>query len=195
MLVHALLILLATESSPSGADALARLQARVQVAALGLEPESIAGKYTSASEEVASHWGGGHLSGEDLHLFPDHTYIYCEWADIEPETVYDKGTWSAVGSVVELRSDPEVSWAKSASRKLGRRYLGVRRAGRKQDALLVGLPGALEYFESEAKDDPGFMLLIVGLLRTERYSSSKAARVKSRLMRDAWRPEYFKQGQ
>src|ERR1700741_1698732 len=48
------------------------------------------------------------LSGDDLYLFPDKTYIYLEWTDILPETVYDKGAWSFDGRFVRLYTDGSV---------------------------------------------------------------------------------------
>ena len=41
--------------------------------------QRLAGKDSNPPKEF--HGG---LSGDDLYLFPDGTYIYCEWADIEP---------------------------------------------------------------------------------------------------------------
>jgi hypothetical protein len=95
--------------------------------------------------------------------------------------------------VIELTSDPEVNWVPNlCCSRVERRYLLLRRAGRKRDALMLGLGRALSNFESDAGDDPGLILLIEGLLRVEVYSRAKAAKVKAHLMKDAWRPEYFK---
>src|SRR6266699_5616844 len=81
-----------------------RLQAKVQVDPInGVSPQRLAGKYSNPPKEF--HGG---LSGDDLHLFPDGTYIYCEWADIMPVTVYDKGMWRMSGLTIELTSDAEV---------------------------------------------------------------------------------------
>jgi hypothetical protein len=58
-----------------------RLQAKVQVDPINEEaPRRLAGKYSNPPKELF----GGSLSGDDLYLFPDGTYISCEWADIEP---------------------------------------------------------------------------------------------------------------
>ncbi len=175
-LLWLLLFLQATVHSPEAA--LERLRSRVAVAAVTERGEALAGRYAR----------GTGLSGEDLHLFSDGTYLYCEWADIQPTTVYDKGRWRVAGVTVELASDPEITWEPGAER----RHLLLRRAGRKGDALLIGLERALGHFESQAKEDPNHMLLVVGLLRTERYGRSKEARVRTQLMRDAWYPEYHR---
>jgi hypothetical protein len=87
-----------------------RLRSRVAVAPVAGARESIAGKYSNPSKESMASWGGGSLSGEDLYLFPDGAYIYCEWADVEPLTVHDKGTWNVSGLTIELASDPDVTW-------------------------------------------------------------------------------------
>ncbi|MGA2435063.1 MAG: hypothetical protein ABSG25_07225 [Bryobacteraceae bacterium] len=172
-----------------------RLRSRIAIVPLAGERESIAGKYTSTPQELASYWGGGgFLSGEDLHLFPDGTYIYCEWADIEALTIYDKGTWLVAGLTIELTSDSEVTWGLGRGcSKLQRHYLLLHRAGRKRDALLMGLGCALSGFEKDSKDDPGFMLLVNGLLRTEVYNRPKAEKMRTLLMKTAWHPEQFKQ--
>jgi hypothetical protein len=190
MRVAALCFALVVQGIAHGSEPLARLQARVSVTPIVGSPITLAGRYTSASDELARYWGGGHLSGEDLHLFPDGTYLYCEWADVEPMTVYDKGSWHVQGSTLELASDPDIVWAPNAER----RYVAVQRSGRRNDAILVGVERALPTIESETKEDPGFALLLAGLLRAERYSGAKAVQAKARLMRTAWRPDYFRLG-
>jgi hypothetical protein len=190
--LYLLWFLLFGQAADSPEAALQRLRSRVAVAPLTGTGESIAGKYVNPPKEWTARWGGG-LSGEDLHLFPDGTYIYCEWADVQPLTVYDKGVWRMSGLTIELTSDPEVTWGQSGwGSRLERRYLLLQRAGRKHDALLIGLGRALSSFESESKDDPDMMLLIAGLLRAEAYGQRKATKVKAQLMEYAWRPESFK---
>jgi len=185
-------LLLLAQAGIAAPDALQRIRSRIAVVLVEASVREVAGKYTSASDELASHWGGGgHLSGRELHLFPDGTYVYCEWADIEPLTVYDKGAWHLDMSVVGLVSDPEVTWGPEAER----RYLAVRRPGRKSDALLVGMERALSDFETEATDDPGFSLLLVGLLRTARYDPGKTGRIKAKLLEVGWKPGYLARSQ
>src|SRR6266480_6371654 len=100
---------------------------------------------------------GAGLSGDDLYLFPDGTYIYNEWADIEPTTIRDKGTWKIAEGLVQLTSDRDVTWDAGAERK----YIAVRRRSRTDEILLIGTEGALIRFEEDAKDEPEIELLVV----------------------------------
>jgi hypothetical protein len=187
--VHALLlIVLIAQSAAEPADvALERIHARVAVVPVSGNTASLAGKYTSTPEELTSRWGGGSLSGDELHLFPDGTYVYCEWADVEPMTIYDKGAWHVSGKTVTLSSDPEIKWDPNA----GREFLLLRRETRTREVLLVGLKDGIDYFEKEADAEPEFMLLLVGLLRVHKYDQRDARQTKAELMKRAWRPEYF----
>ena len=58
-----------------------------------------------SSENAETRRRGSGLSGEDLYLFPDRSYYYVHWADIEPPTIYDKGFWSFSQGVLELHGD------------------------------------------------------------------------------------------
>jgi hypothetical protein len=131
---------------------------------------------------------GGFLSGNDLYLFPDGTYVYCEWADIEPVTVHDKGTWVFKDGQVTLTSDPEITWEPGAERT----YVAVHRSSRTEEILLVGTGHDLDYFEENARDDPEFMLLLNSKKREKAFSQKEAKELKASLMKDAWRPEIFK---
>jgi hypothetical protein len=186
-LVCALLFLAQAADSPE--SALARIRSRVAVSPLTGDLTTVAGKYTSTPPDL-----GSGLSGEYLHLLPDGTYIYCEWADVEPLTILDKGTWRLSGPTVELSSDSDITWRPlhGCCSPLERQFLLFQRDDRKRDAILMGMGYALSYFEEQAKDDPRLMLLITGLTRAETYNQKSTARVKARLMKEAWRPEYFK---
>jgi hypothetical protein len=57
-------------------------------------------------ELLSGHYtDSGGLSGDDLYLFPDKTYIYMEWADILPRTIRDQGAWEYQDSFITLYSD------------------------------------------------------------------------------------------
>jgi len=173
----------AAEDAPS--RPLERLRAYVPVNLVsGIASIRLAGHYTSTSKEV----GRSFLSGNDLYLFPDGSYIYTVWADIERTTIVDKGGWVFSEGVVKLISAPDVTWDPEAERT----YLAVRRPSRKNEILLVGLEDALSYFETKAHEDPEFTLLLVAKVRTNGFSSEAAAKLKAKLMRDAWRPRDFK---
>jgi hypothetical protein len=189
VMVIVAVIAFAQYNTPSGSKSsasfqLQRLRTKLPVrSAAELPVEKIAGQYTSTSEELHRRVGG-FLSGDDLYLFPDGTYIYSEWADIQCVTIYDKGTWAMTNGLVELKSGPEVTWIP----KLERQFLLVRR---KTQLVLVGIHRDLDYFEENAGDDPETMLYIVGKVRDKKLDKSVSAETKATLIQEAWRPEYF----
>jgi hypothetical protein len=177
--------LLGGQSAPSPLE---RLRAKIAVNPVAeLTPVQFAGQYSNPSKEVIRRIGGA-LSGDNLHIFPDKTYIYCEWADIIPNTVYDKGTWSLTGAVLELKSDPQITW----DPELERKFLAVRRPSHNVEILLVGTDRDIKYFEENAGDDPEFMLFLNSKGRGRILGRPETARLKAKLMRESWRPEYFR---
>ena len=74
------------------------------------------------------------------------TYVYCEWADVQPSIAVDKGTRSFSRSVLELESHAEGTWATGLERK----------------------------FEKDAGEDPVFTLLILAKQRKELVSRAAA---------------------
>jgi hypothetical protein len=174
-------------------EAVERLRAKTPVdPVVYANVERLAGKYTTTSSELRKRVGP-FLAGDDLYLFPDGTYIYCEWADIEPVTVHDKGTWSMAEGLVQLKSGPDVTWDPGKYRWYDRTYVAVRRSSRNDEVLLIGVEYALPYFEKKAGDDPAFTLLINAKKRETTISRAKAATLKSRLLKESWRPEYFQE--
>ena len=178
-----ILFLAQIATGTSTATPLSRLQAKVQVykVSAGVS-QPLAGKYSNPPKEF-----GPGLSGDDLYLFPDGTYIYCEWADIEPLTVHDKGVWEFTDGLVALTSDSDVTWDPGVEQK----YIAVRRGSRPHEILLVGIGADLSYFEENAKDDPETQLLVVAKERAKRLRRATAAKEKSELMKTSWHPEYF----
>lgn len=167
---------------------LERLQAKVPVESVvpGDVP-ILAGYYKNPSGELIKNIGGA-LSGDELYLFPDRTYIYCEWADIQPLTIYDKGQWTFENGAVELKSDPDVTWDPVADRA----YVAVRRRSKKNEILLVGVHSDLSRFEAETQDNSELTLLYIVKKRESTIARPKIARVKARLLRESWHPELFK---
>jgi len=167
---------------------LERLQAKVSVVSVAnVDMSSIAGHYAYPPRELARQLGG-FLSGDDLYLFPDGTYIFCEWADIQPLTIYDKGRWTFANGVVELKSDADVTWDPEADRT----YVAIRRRSKKSEVLLVGVHSDLARFETESQDNPELTLLYLAKKQDRTITRSKTATLKARLLRESWRPEYFK---
>jgi len=189
-LIALLLVLTQAQASPapSAATAVARLRAKLPVVALtNPSATQLAGHYTSTPKELGEHIGGGFLSGDDLYLFPDGTYIYCEWADVMPTIIVDKGRWTFEDGVVALRSDPDIKW----HTRLERYFVAVRRVSHPHEAFLVGIERALAEFEENAKDGPGFMLLVVGKKREQAITPAQTPRLERKLMRESWRPDFY----
>lgn len=173
-------------AAKSPASPLQRLRSKIRVGAVAeVTPAQLAGQYTSTPKELQKRVPV--TSGDDLYLFPDGSYIYCEWADIELATVYDKGTWAFMNGEVALTSDPEITWKPGAERA----YVAVHRMSRTGEILLVGTGPDLDYFEKHAGNDPEFMLLVSAKKREKTFSQQEAAKLKATLMKDAWRPKYF----
>jgi hypothetical protein len=90
-----------------------RLQAKVKVAAIGeMTPAQLAGKYSNPTKRF--QFG---LTGNDLYLFADGTYIYDEWGDVEPRVIRDEGTWRVADTFVNLKSDSNITWDPDVERK------------------------------------------------------------------------------
>lgn len=168
--------------------ALGRLRVKVAVEPVtGISPVQLSGQYTSSSEELRRRVGPFE-SGNDLYLFPDGTYIYCEWTDIEPVTVYDKGAWQLRDGFVELNASADVTW----NSKVEREFIILHRVSRPNEILLVGAKRDLSYFEQHADADPELMLLIVSKVRSAPITSSESTKLKAKLMREGWRAQYFR---
>jgi hypothetical protein len=178
-------------TSPGEPQALERLRAKVPVESVtDASIERLAGYYKNTSKELGERVGG-FLSGDELYLFPDGTYIFCEWSDISPLTISDKGTWTIANSLVELKSGPEITWDPGAYRQYDRKYAAIRRSAQPKEVLLVGVKYKLSNFEELAGDDPGFMLIVVSMKRESTIDGKQAKVLKAKLMKSAWRPEYF----
>ena len=182
--IGVLLLVAQGAATPSPLTPLQRLNARIPVdAVLEVQPHKLAGQYTSSSQELVKRMGG-FLSGNDLYLFPDGTYIYCEWADIQPTTIYDRGKWTFRNGFVGLTSDAEITGNPGAERK----YEVVRRRFHPAEVLLIGIKDDLEHFEEMTKGDPELNLLIVGKQRSKALNPKQARALKAKLIREDWRP-------
>jgi hypothetical protein len=168
-------------------NSIERIKAKVSVESLATaDKPRLAGLYTNPPKDLVRRIGGV-LSGDELYLFPDGTFIYCEWADVQPLTIYDKGQWTFTNRAIELKSDADVTW----DPKVDRTYLAVRRQSHRNEILLVGVHTDLPYFEQEARDDPETMLLIVSKGRRSKLTPNASERIKEKLFRQSWRPDDF----
>jgi hypothetical protein len=158
---------------------LTRIEAHVPVSVVDAPAEELAG--------VWSHGGG--LSGSDLYLFGDRTYIFTEWADIMPRTIVHKGKWQFERGVLLFTQDADVTWDDPRDR----RYLLLRlRAAPAR--LLLGLDFMLNVFEKCVREEPSHAeawLRLSSLKRGRRWSTGEAERVRTELMECCWRPDYF----
>ncbi len=166
---------------------LIRLQAKVAVVPVAdLTLSHLAGKYSDPTKEFSPS-----LAGNNLYLFPDGEYIYDEWADIQPLTIYDEGRWSVEDGIIVLSSDKEISWDPGEEHK----YIAVARRSHRDEILLIGIGKALARFEeaeeaSSKETETDFMMFAKDLRMA--ITRSSAARIKKKLLRTEWKPAYFK---
>jgi hypothetical protein len=163
---------------------LERVQAIVKVA--GVEettPAQLAGRYSYPTKQFQAS-----LTGNDLYLFANGSYIYDEWGDVEPRVIRDKGTWRIADGLVTLKSDSKITWDPYVERK----YLAIHRLSRPNEILLIGTGRDLSYFEENSKDEPELELMVVCKERSKTISGKQAIKIKEQLMRESWRPEFFR---
>lgn len=143
-----------------------------------MTPRFIAGHFTH----------GGGLSGRELFLFSDSTYIYTEWADISPETVYDKGTWALTDGFVVLSSDKSLE--KAPHLPFDHVYLPIRLKGR-SGLFIMSHRWDFSYFADHAGNNPASMFEMVALHLTERMGPDGEQKAKARLLQRVWKPNSF----
>jgi hypothetical protein len=183
-----LLALLQVGTAPSASNPIARIRAKTPVEDLSsLDAEHIAGVFKNAGKSLIKRIGPT-LSGDILYLFPDGNYIYCEWSDISPEAISDKGAWTYSQGLVQLTSDPEVKW----NAGIDRRLIALRRSSIQDEILLIEVT-SLPYFEEKAGDDPESMLLILAKERSKPLKSSEVPKLKASLMKNLWNPKLHSQ--
>jgi hypothetical protein len=176
-------LLIAAVATAAQVSPLKRLQAKVAVQPVrGLSLKKLAGQYLHPAKEL-----GVGLTGDDLYLFPDGTYVFAEWGDVQPTVVRDKGKWKIANNLVQLASDADVRWSPGAERK----YLAVHRSSQSSEVLLVGTEDALSSFETNAKSEPEIELLVVSKERKTAIRMESATSVKRELMVRYWQPDYF----
>jgi len=161
-----------------------------QVSSSSLNVENISGHYCTLGPSMKERRGGA-LSGSELYLFPDNTYIYLKWADILPLTIYEKGQWDINNSFIILHSDGSVH-QKDLPRD--HEYLPlIIQSGTKDNIFIMGTEKEYSYFIKEAKNDPAFMLLLCGLEKEKTISHNETKSIREKLMKESWRPEFFKE--
>lgn len=142
----------------------------------------------------------GGLAGEDLYLFPDSTYIYVKWADIEPTTVHGKGGWIITNSVVSLQDDGSItsSYYGASSTYLALAVTNIatnvfRNLHLPASSTILLDAGRPYSYLMERRANWGWLLFICGLERRDRILQKDAEVMRLDIMRRAWRPDYFRE--
>ena len=172
-----------SRTATSAVDMLAELQ-KVYPEVAPADPTNM------VTHQIGYHFSaGGGLSGEDLYLFSDATYIYTEWSDTLRQTIFDKGSWDMTNGFVGLTSD------KSLPARFGPRdhtYLPARLIGR-DGLFLMGHRRGFSYFLENAGDNPALMFKIVAMRCSETLSVKNGKQTKARLLKKALRQPGFYQ--
>jgi hypothetical protein len=193
----------AGESPPE--QKLAAIKAKVRMASTIPDSETtvreFGGHYAKPGPSMCSITGGG-LSGEDLYLLPDSTFIYVQWADIQPETVCGKGRWTITNSVVTLTDDCAIT---SAYYGASSTYLALALTNTAYPRFLTNVPprrivllgaGRGYSFLTEHTRHAGdweMDLLISGLEWRSRILQKDVEVMRREIMRRSWRPDYFRE--
>jgi hypothetical protein len=188
LLIGIIAVLLQSSNQKAAQTPLERLQAKIDVVAVtNLTALQVAGQFNNPSEEQSKRTPP--MGRDSLFLFPDKTYVYTFVTDLPPDTISDKGTWSLVGDIVQLKSDKDITWK---SKRAERNYLLVRRRGHDGELFAVGTEHELTYFEENAKHDPEFMFLLCSLKRERTISEAEAAPLHQKLMQEKWKPDFYR---
>ncbi len=163
----------------------------------GLKARQVPEKDRTAKALAGHYSTGPGLSGNELYLFSDSTYIYTEWADILPETIYEKGTWSVKDGFIALKSDGAVPGGPHAREDhyaplLMKDLEDVPwRPGDGSDVFLMGSRWYFSYFLDHAGKYADSMFYICTMYRKEKPSKDEQEKLRKSLMEKAWRPEFF----
>jgi hypothetical protein len=153
---------------------LQRLQGRFDriqaISSIG-DPADLAGRYTAESDALAEMIGGGFLEGSDLYLFRHGEFVYIRWADVEPQTIYGRGTWRFEHGVVQLLPEPSSPTLEPCDR----RFLVFRMAPKPSPVRLGGTSCALARLEEYSGRDWKLALLMNTLERVEGYGTSASS--------------------
>lgn len=164
-------------------DCLSRVRAVVDVSLAAADAPALVGQWTE----------GSGLTGGELYLFDDGTYMSTEWGCVQPETIQDMGRWTVDESVLQFEPAPEVTWA--LPRGGNRRYVTLEIGGA---VRLLGLDWSVHALEDLAADlelsTPKEILDVLALSRAERWQGDGGELKKAELLKTAWRPEFYLEG-
>jgi hypothetical protein len=174
-----------SEATPKADQAADQLGAKASVVLADVSREQLMGTWAEG--------GVPGLSGSNLYLFPDGSYVYTEWADVLPETIYDKGRWKCALGVLALVPDADIT----SDPKTHRRYLVLQLRGAAGNAephtVLLGAEAdeSLGLLGREPADVVGYLEPCA--FRRTPWSRGEAAKVKARFGKGSpsWRPCFF----
>jgi len=149
----------------------------------------IPGIYSTYGPTMLERLGRG-TSGSLFYIFPDGTYLYTKWADIMPETIYEKGHWEINDSFITFIGDNSLSKERSTSEK----YLPIRMEN--NNILIMGNKWDYHYFSTHYfdGDDPAFIMLVATHEKIKNISNVEIEPLKAELMERAWKPWFFAEG-
>jgi hypothetical protein len=188
MIFLALWVLLALQFPhlESGGTGFDRIRTKIGIESGPTVSTEIAALYVNPPNELAQKSDSSGIR-TNLYLFPDQTYLFAERGPFLPATIFDKGTWRLGSGVLELKSDPDVTW----NPDLERRFLMLHRTAHSEEVLLVGADKAVNRFETLARGNPEIALLTVAKQRIKIITAEQATRIRDDVMRKAWHPERF----
>jgi hypothetical protein len=151
-----------------------------EVSASDLSVESLAGHY--------SHGSG--LSGFEFYLFSDASYIYTRWADIMPETIYEKGTWIVQDGFITLKPDGSLPRDRLP---IDHVYAPLLLDESTEVHLMSHRWDFSCFLENVGKRKPDANMFNICTVRRKRQPSRAAQEeIRRELMARAWRPDFFK---
>lgn len=142
------------------------------------EANTLAGRYS----------GTDGLSGDRLYLFSDGTYVFTHWADILPETIYEKGKWIFHAGVVSNTPDgslPKATFPKDHC------FLPLSLRGQ-TNVFLMGANWDYSYLMERKRPNDYYIFRLCAFENREHYDGTKDDSIKADLLQRAWRPDFFK---
>lgn len=160
--------------------------------------EGMAGHYANPGPSMIGSYAH---DTSDLYLFPDSTYIYLRWGGQAPRAIHGKGTWTVSNSVVRLCDDRAIQasgygadpsyMALVLTNTVLQRYL-TNVAPRRVVLLAAGfLQQPLEDPWHSGGRDKEMALLMAGLERARGIGEKETEAIRSKLLAECWRPDYF----
>ncbi|PKO19821.1 hypothetical protein CVU37_02195 [candidate division BRC1 bacterium HGW-BRC1-1] len=134
----------------------------------------------------------GALSGFDLYLFPDETFIYLEWADIMPRTIMSKGAWALENGYVALHDDGETSKPHERQPSPSVWLPLVVDLGTTQiPCLMDGQWWYGDFMENPRESGDPSSIIWSSLEKSSDLPISETTALKADLKRKHWRPHYL----